>query len=212
MIVHPMQMGGKNRQKSFTTLVHPHLERMYRLAYRLTGHRDDAQDLVQNVLLKLCSQLDHLREVDAISAWLNRVLYHQFIDNLRRYASRRLRIVSHPELSSDPDRAEAIQASTEDLVEGEFTIIRIQAALDQLSDDHRLIINLHDVEGYTLTEIADMTGIPHGTLKSRRQRARERLQKLLDEGPDQAPLTSKQDRGEKNDELRSIPRKPGPIS
>ena len=207
-----MNTDNRNRKKSFTELVRPHLERMYRLAYRLTGHREDAQDLVQDVLLKLCSQLDRLGEVDAISAWLGRVLYHQFIDNQRRYASRRLRIVSHPELSSDPDRAEALQASTEDLVEGEFTITRLRAALDQLSDDHSLIINLHDVEGYTLTEIAEITGVPHGTLKSRRQRARERLQKLLDEGPDQALSASKQDRGEKNDELRSVPRKPGPIS
>jgi len=207
-----MRIGNRNKQKSFTELVRPNLERMYRLAYRLTGHRDDAQDLVQDVLLKLCSQLDRLREVDALSAWLNRVLYHQFIDNQRRYASRRLHIVSHPELSADPDRAEALQASTEDLVEGEFTITRLRAALNQLSDDHSLIINLHDVEGYTLTEIAEITGVPHGTQKSRRQRARERLQKLLDEGPDQAPITSNHDRGEKNDELRSVPRKLGSIS
>ena len=207
-----MQVLNKNREKSFTTLVQPHLERMYRLAYRLTGHQEDAQDLVQDVLLKLCSRLDQLREADAISAWLGRVVYHQFIDNQRRNASRRLRVVSHPELSSDPDRAEALQASTEELAEGEFTITRLKAALDQLSDDHKLIINLHDVEGYTLTEIAEITGILHGTLKSRRQRARKRLQILLDGGPDHAPLTSKQDRGEKNDELRSIPRKFGSIS
>jgi len=185
---------------------------MYRLAYRLTRDREDAQDLVQDVLLKLCPQLDRLAEVDAIVAWLNRVVYHQFIDNQRRYASRRLHVVSHPELSADPDLAAAPQASTEDLAEGEFTIIRLQTALAQLSDDHQLIINLHDVEGFTLTEIAEITGVSLGTLKSRRQRARERLQKLLDEGPDHAPLTSKQDRGEKNDELRPVPRKFGSTS
>ena len=207
-----MQIGSKFRHKSFSALVSPHLEKMYRLAYRFTGHREDAQDLVQDVMLKLCTQLERLREVDSISAWLNRVVYHKFIDNQRRYASRRLRIVEHPELSSDPDRAEALQASTEDLVEGEFTLSRLQTALDQLSDDHRMIIILHDVEGFTIPEVAEMTGIPLGTLKSRRQRARERLQKLLDDGPDQANLTSKQDRGEKNDELRSVSRKFGSVS
>ena len=207
-----MQIGGRNKQKSFTVLIRPHLERMYRLAYRLTRDREDAQDLVQDVLLKLCPQLDRLAEVDAIVAWLNRVVYHQFIDNQRRYASRRLRVVDHPELSADPDLAEALQASTEDLAEGEFTIIRVQTALAQLSDDHQLIINLHDVEGYTLSEIAEITGVSLGTLKSRRQRARERLQKLLGEGPDHAPLTSKQDRGEKSDELRTVQRKFGSTS
>lgn len=197
---------------SFTALVRPHLERLYRLAYRLTQHREDAQDLVQDVLLKLHPQVDKLAEVDSVSTWLNRVLYNQFIDNQRRYARRRMRIVEHADYSADPDIAQAEQASTEDLVDGEFTITRVQAALEQLSDDHKLIINLHDVEGYTLTEIAEITGVPHGTLKSRRQRARERLQFLLDEGPDSAVSASEDNRGEENDALRPIPAKLGSIS
>jgi len=130
---------------SFTALVRPHLEPLYRLAYRLTQHREDAQDLVQDVLLKLHPQTDKLAEIKSLAPWLNRVLYNQFVDNQRRYAKRRMRIVEHRDYSADPDIAQAEQASTEDLVEGEYTITRVQAALEQLSDDHRLIINLHDV-------------------------------------------------------------------
>ena len=185
---------------------------MYRLAYRLTGHREDAQDLVQDVLLKLHAQRDRLGEVEAVSTWIGRVMYNQFIDNLRRYKSRRLALVDDAAVAADPDQAPATDASTEDLVEGEFTINRVLAALEQLSDDHQLIIKLHDVEGYTITEVAEITGIPLGTLKSRRQRARERLQNLLDEGPDHANLTSEEGRGEKNDELRPVPTKPGSVS
>lgn len=207
-----MPKGRQNKQPSFTALIRPHLDRMYRLAYRLTGHREDAQDLVQDVLLKLHSQRDRMAEVEAVSTWLARVMYNQFIDNLRRYKSRRLALVDDPVVSADPDQAPAADASTEDLAQGEFTINRVLAALEQLSDDHQLIIKLHDVEGYTITEIAEITGIPLGTLKSRRQRARERLQNLLDEGPDRANLTSEESRGEKNDELRPVPTKPGPVS
>lgn len=207
-----MPKGRQNKQPSFTALIRPHLDRMYRLAYRLTGHREDAQDLVQDVLLKLHSQRDRMAEVEAVSTWLARVMYNQFIDNLRRYKSRRLALVDDPVVSADPDQAPAADASTEDLAQGEFTINRVLAALGQLSDDHQLIIKLHDVEGYTITEIAEITGIPLGTLKSRRQRARERLQNLLDEGPDRANLTSEESRGEKNDELRPVPTKPGPVS
>ena len=207
-----MPKGRQNKQPSFTALIRPHLDRMYRLAYRLTGHREDAQDLVQDVLLKLHAQRDRLAEVEAVSTWIGRVMYNQFIDNLRRYKSRRLALVDDPAVSSDPDQAPATDASTEDLAEGEFTINRVLAALERLSDDHQLIIKLHDVEGYTLTEVAEITGIPLGTLKSRRQRARERLQNLLDEGPDSANLTSEESRGEKNDELRPVPTIPGPVS
>ena len=117
-----------------------------------------------------------------------------------------------PVVSADPDQAPAAEASTEDLVEGEFTINRVLVALDQLSEDHQLVIKLHDVEGYTLAEMVEITGIPLGTLKSRRQRARERLQNLLDDGPESPKPASEQDIGEKNDELRPVPTEPGPVS
>ena len=207
-----MPKGRQNKQPSFTALIRPHMERLYRLAFRLTGNRDDAQDLVQDVLLKLHGQRDRLAEVDAVATWLARVMYNQFIDNLRRYKSRRMALVDDPVVSADPDQAPAVEASTEDLVEGEFTIKRVMIALDQLSDDHQLVIKLHDVEGYTLTEMVEITGIPLGTLKSRRPRARERLQKLLDEGPESANPASEEGIGEKNDELRPVPTKSGPVS
>ncbi|MDH3613735.1 MAG: RNA polymerase sigma factor [Gammaproteobacteria bacterium] len=201
-----------NKQQAFTALVRPHLDRLYRLAFRLTGTREDAQDLVQDVMLKLYPQVDRLAGIDAPQTWLNRVLYNQFIDDQRRYCARRLRLVSGAELSANPDLAPAEGASTEDLVEGEFTIKRIEAAVARLSDKHRVIISLHDVEGYTLSEIAEITGVSLGTLKSRRHRARERLQEILSNGSDRTSITSRAVRGRENHELRSIPSKPGSVS
>ncbi len=178
-----MRDGDYNSRQSFSELIRPQLERMYRLAFRLTGNQHDAQDLVQDVLLKLYPQHKKLMEVDLIAPWIGTVVYRQFVDNRRRYAAERLHIVSDNDFSADPDLAAVEQASTEELAEAEFNINRLEAAVAKLSEDHRLIINLHDVEGYTVSEIAEITGIPMGTLKSRRQRARERLQDLLDEGP-----------------------------
>jgi len=183
---HTIQMSGGNNktQQSFSELIRPHLERMYRLAFRLTGNRDDAQDLVQDVMLKLYPRRDRLSEIDKVAPWLGKVVYRQFIDNRRRYAARRLHVVTDNYDVIDPDQALAVQISTEDLVDAEINITRVESAVAELSEDHRLIINLHDVEGYTISEIAEITGIPMGTLKSRRQRARERLQDLLEEGPE----------------------------
>ena len=207
-----MLKGRPIKQPSFTVFIRPHMDRMYRLAYRFTGHREDAQDLVQDVLLKLHSQMDRLVEVEAVVTWLGRVMYNQFIDNQRRYKSRRLELVDDPTLSENPDHAPAAEPSTEDLAQGEFTITRVEAAMERLSDDHQLVIKLHDIEGYSITEIAEITGISHGTLKSRRQRARERLQELLDDGPDSAVSTSEEGRGEENDELRPVPVQLGSVS
>lgn len=178
-----MRNGDYNSQQSFTELIRPHLERMYRLAFRLTGNQADAQDLVQDVMLKLYPQSERLVAIDKIAPWLGKVIYRQFVDNKRRYAVRSLHLVDNSDYCAEPDRAPAVQVSTEELVEAEFDINRLEAAVAKLSEDHRLIINLHDVEGYTISEIAEITGVPLGTLKSRRQRARERLQGLLGEGP-----------------------------
>lgn len=189
----------------------PHLDRLYRLAFRLTGTREDAQDLVQDVMLKLYPQVGRLATIDAPQTWLNRVLYNQFIDDQRRYSARRLQLVSGAELSENPDLAPAEGASTEDLVDGEFTGKRLEVALAQLSDEHRVIISLHDIEGYTISEVAEITGVPLGTLKSRRYRARARLQEILSDGPDRASITSRTARGKENHELRSIPTKSGSV-
>ena len=190
-----MRDRGANQQ-SFTVLVRPHLDRIYRLAYRFTGHREDAQDLVQDVLLKLHARIDQFAEVENAPTWLARVVYNQFVDNRRRYKVRHLRVVDAPDLSENPDRAPAVEASTEEIVEGEISVSHVESALQMLSDDHRLIIMMHDVEGYTLAEVAEITGIPVGTIKSRRFRARARLEELLNEGPGGPFFASEENRGE----------------
>ncbi|MFQ5610434.1 MAG: RNA polymerase sigma factor [Woeseiaceae bacterium] len=179
-----MKNASHNAPKSFSELIRPHLERMYRLAYRLTGNQHDARDLIQDVMLKLYPKKDELTEVDALIPWLAKVVYRQFVDTRRRYAVRHLHIVADSEFASNPDNAAAIQVSTEDQVEAEFTVARLGTAVASLSEEHRLIIYLHDVEGYTISEIAEITEVPRGTVKSRRQRARDRLQELLRKGPE----------------------------
>ena len=207
-----MSKISDNKQQVFTSLVRPHLDRLYRLAFRLTGTREDAQDLLQDVMLKLYPQLDRLAGIDTPLTWLSRVLYNHFIDDRRRYTVRRLRLLNDAELSANPDLAPADELSTEDLADGEFTFRRLDAAMAQLSDEQRVIISLHDIEGYTLSEVSEITGVSLGTLKSRRHRARERLQDILSDGPDSASDTCKPARGEENHELRSIPSMSGILS
>ncbi len=200
-----MPLNSKSKQQAFTAFVRPHLDRLYRLAFRLTGERDDAQDLVQEVMLKLYPQVDRMADIDEPGTWLGRVLYNKFVDTQRRTTTRRLYLVDHSIYAENPDLARSELPDTEQQAGGELTLRRIEAAVRQLNEDHRIIISLHDIEGYTLVEIADITGVPHGTLKSRRHRARERLQELLQiDGPDRPPDACNSGRGEENDELRSV--------
>lgn len=152
---------------------------MYRLAWRLTGQKPEAEDLFQELLIKAYTKLDDLVKIDAPGSWLCRIMYNLFIDERRRFARRRMHTVEEGELageglaglpgSDDPawnnERREQIQ--------------RLDAALSLLSDEHRIIVLLHDTEGYKLSEIHELTGLPIGTVKSRLHRARARLREIL---------------------------------
>ncbi|MBT8079010.1 MAG: RNA polymerase sigma factor [Gammaproteobacteria bacterium] len=171
-----MQPG---EQETFEKLLRPHMERLYRLAYRLTGSKAEAEDLFQDVLVKAFARLDELVGIDHHASWLSRVLYNHFVDNHRRYARQRLVMVSESELPQQAiDRLPGDgtpQAAGERLDD----ITRLDQALATLSDEHRLIVLMHDVEGYKLEEIHEVTGVPLGTVKSRLHRARARLREIL---------------------------------
>lgn len=170
---------------SFEALVRPEIGRLYKLAYRLTGHVRDAEDLVQDVLTKAFQRRRELSSIDGLGAWLARVMYNQFIDDTRRHARRRFRVVSIDEGSqgSDLDAALASDAADPARAQIQRSIQRaLTDALAALSIEHRTVVLMHDAEGYTLEEIQRITGVPLGTLKSRLHRARARLRELLDEG------------------------------
>ena len=177
-------MSGREKlaKRMFSEMIKPHWERMFRLAYRLTGSQPEAQDLFQDVLLKLYPRCDRLAEIENRGPWLARIVYNQFIDNKRRYVRSRLVLVAHSVFSENPDLAQAEQDSLEEIVDQSINIRRLNKALATLSDEHRLVINLHDVEGYKLGEVSEITGISLGTLKSRLHRARARMREILTGG------------------------------
>jgi len=165
---------------AFERLVRPHFDRLYRLAWRLTGRKAEAEDLFQELLIKAFGKLDDLVEIDEPGSWLCRVMYNLFVDERRRFARRRLHTVEEGALAGDglaglpgPDDPAVDQRRLE-------KIQRLDKALARLSDEHRIVVLLHDAEGYKLTEIQELTGAPVGTIKSRLHRARARLREILE--------------------------------
>lgn len=177
-----MDTADQNRGATFERLLRPHLTRLYRLAYRLTGSKPEAEDLFQDVLVKLFAKLDELVRIEEPGSWSGRVMFNHFIDNKRQFARRRLVSVDEGQLPNQSvDSLPGTENPARDL-ERLDDIIRLDKALAELSDEHRLVVLLHDTEGYKLTEIQEITGIPLGTLKSRLHRARARLRELLSSG------------------------------
>ena len=161
----------------FEALVRPEVERLYRLAYRLADTRQDAEDLVQEVLVTAFQQREELARIEALGPWLGRVLYNRFVDQHRRFERQRLSIVGQY-AASDSQREAADPSAADPAVEA-LDLRTLRAALAELSLEHRAVLLMHDSEGYKLYEIQAITGIEIGTLKSRLHRARARLRDIL---------------------------------
>ena len=174
-----MESDDHKLTAGFDQLLRPHMPRLSRLAFRLAGNKAEAEDLFQDVLTKIYMRIDDLIEIEQPATWLNRVMYNHFIDNRRRYSRQRLVMVEEARLPGESVEALGGASGPADDLERSDNIIRLEAALAELSDEHRTVILLHDVEGYKLAEIQDVTGDPIGTVKSRLHRARARLRELL---------------------------------
>lgn len=173
----------RTRPRRFEDCVRPHLGGMYRFAYRLTGQREDAEDLVQDVLTKLFPRAKELYEVDQPGAWLNKVLYRRFIDLTRK----RVRQADRPasSLMSDDAGADFLDSLVDNgagparQLGDEQLRCAIVKALDSLSPDQRTLLLLHDVDGWRQEDIAEVLGIAVGTVKSRLHRCRANLRSIM---------------------------------
>ena len=172
-------MSSAEQNLAFERLVRPHFDRLYRLAWRLTGAKAEAEDLFQELLIKAFGKLDDLVAIDEPASWLCRVMYHLFIDEQRRFARRRMQTIEESQLAGDG--LEGLPGSDDPVQHNERLEAsqRLEKALAQLSDDHRIVVLLHDTEGYKLSEIEELTDVPLGTVKSRLHRARARLREIL---------------------------------
>ena len=165
-------MTDPHQTEVFERVVRPHFDRLYRLAWRLTGAKFEAEDLFQELLVKAFGTLDVLVHIEEPGSWLSRVMYNLFVDQHRRFARQRMHLVDENHLPGEgladlPGDFDPVQDS-----ERQEKIRRLDAALQQLSEEHRVVVLLHDTEGYKLEEIGRMTGVPVGTIKSRLHRAR----------------------------------------
>ncbi|MGJ8670885.1 MAG: RNA polymerase sigma factor [Oceanococcus sp.] len=173
-----LSFWAKSRGTSdFEQRLAPHIESLFRLACRLTNNAQDAEDLLQEVLVKLYPKREELAKIEQVRPWASRVLYRMFVDKWRR---KRLEPLNESDLGEDQSLdSEDRNLSPEDYLQMRTEIGDVQEALDKLNEDHRTLIIMHDVEGYTLVELEVILEVPLGTLKSRVHRARARLKKLL---------------------------------
>lgn len=162
----------------FETLMRPHFNALYGRAYRLTGNDADAEDLVQDLCVRVYPRLEELENLDNPRAWLMRVLHRLFIDLARSRQRSPLRPLESVD-SDAPIEGVSSEPSPEQHVEGMLMHARLERAWRHLDEEQRALLMLQGIDGHSLAEIETITGIAQGTLKSRLHRARVRLGRLL---------------------------------
>jgi RNA polymerase sigma-70 factor (ECF subfamily) len=170
-----------NEDAAYDELVRTYHTSMYQVAYRMLGDTAEAADVVQEIFLKVFRNIRGFRGDASLKTWIFRIALSEILNKLRWW---RRRYRSATVSLDEPHNGNGIHVSDTKpsphrALESKEEEQAIQQALTRLSSDHRSILVLRDIEGFSYTEIADITGISIGTVKSRLARARSEMKKSL---------------------------------
>lgn len=165
--------GDKTTMPSWDELVRQHADRVYRLAYRLSGNQHDAEDLTQETFIRVFRSVQNYQP-GTFEGWLHRITTNLFLDMVRRRG--RIRMEALPE---DYDRVPADDPNPEQIFHDSRLGPDLQAALDSLPPEFRAAVVLCDIEGLSYEEIGATLGVKLGTVRSRIHRGRQALREYL---------------------------------
>lgn len=151
---------------AFSELVRRHRDRLWAVALRTLGDREEAADALQDALLSAFRSADRFRGESAVTTWLHRIVVNACLDRARRRQA-------HPTVPLMDTTPATAPATDSDMA------VDVRAALASLPPDQRIALVLVDVQGYAVAEAAAVLGVPEGTVKSRCARGRARLAALL---------------------------------
>lgn len=170
-------LGGE--EAAWEDLVRVHTRRVYAICYRFTGSDHEAQDLTQEVFLRVFRSLKSFRSGEgSFTVWLARLSRNLLIDHYRRTKLERATDSIEEQLPMLEEKT-AMSSRTEGLVAGREASELLQGALQKLSPELRETVILRDLEELEYREIAQVLNVPEGTVKSRLNRGRAELARVL---------------------------------
>ena len=172
-----LRRACKDDVQAFEELMQSHESRIYAIALRMMGNREDAQDCAQEAMVRIYRAMGSFKGQSALATWIYRITMNSCLDELRRRKARKV-----TSLDSLVDNGWS-PTDTGDTPEEHGLRVEKQNALNQaiqsLPDDMRAAIILRDVKGYSYDEIASILDANVGTIKSRISRGREKLREIL---------------------------------
>lgn len=170
-------MNDEQTRARFENLTLPLMKDAYNLARWLMRNEQDAEDAVQDSYLKAFRFFESFRAEGNARAWFLRIVRNTCYDALSARNLKEKQLVSEEEIKDIEDTAPGPRAN----VVAKATVEAIREAIAALPADFREVVVLRELEGLTYREISDVAGIPLGTVMSRLSRARDQLQRLLQE-------------------------------
>lgn len=174
-------------QREFMEKAQEYMGPLYTAAYRMTRNAADAEDLVQEAYLRAYRSYGSFEQGTNLRAWLYRILTNAFINSYRAKQRRPEEyefgdaedLYLYKNIGAMSGGASNAGRSAEEELFDRFTDDQVKLAIEDLPDTFRIVVLLSDVEGFSYKEIADITGVPIGTVMSRLHRGRKLLQKAL---------------------------------
>jgi RNA polymerase sigma-70 factor (ECF subfamily) len=179
----PSVRTGESRGR-FEALITEHLDGLYRTALRLTKERTRAEDLTQDVMLKAWRSFHTFQEGSSARAWLHRILMNAYYDAYRK-RTREPEVVDLEDVGEFylydkvASRGDLAEAGNPEVLLDQIMDDEVRRSLDDLPEAFRAAVILADLEGFSYKEMAEIMGVPQGTVMSRLSRGRHLLQKNL---------------------------------
>jgi RNA polymerase sigma-70 factor, ECF subfamily len=169
------------KQREFNAEMIPHMDALYNFAIRLANDPNDAEDLVQDTIVKAYRFFSSYERGTNAKAWLFRILKNSYINNYRKQSKQPYQ-VDYDEISTYYESVRSERSDTTDMEQimyRELLDDEVTKALNKLPEDFRTVVLLCDIEGFTYEEIANMLDVPIGTIRSRLHRGRNLLRTSL---------------------------------
>ncbi|MCS6914023.1 MAG: sigma-70 family RNA polymerase sigma factor [Myxococcales bacterium] len=180
-----VEQARRGQRRAFQALVERYQSKVYALALGLVRDREEAQDLAQEAFLKAHQSLNRFQGESSFYTWLYRITVNLCIDHLRR-ARRGTGVAFDERLQLEEADGSAEELSPQPLgfdphraLQDKQLRERIQQALGELSEAHRAVLLLREVDGLSYKEMAEVLGCAEGTIMSRLFHARKRMQQML---------------------------------
>lgn len=172
----------KNDRSAFNTLVQTYQSKIINLAYGMLSNQEDACDAAQEVFIRVYRGIFKFEQKSSFSTWIYRITVNVCNDILRK----RTRTAPTVSIYQDSDEEHIMELPDDKPTPSEHlemteTQLLVKNALNALSDEYRTVITLYDLEGLSYDEISSVLNCPIGTIKSRLNRARKMLRKILSE-------------------------------